>query len=1051
MKNLTTQLHMKKDNLQQFLLLIFGLCCMLCMDAKAQNFEIYIDNDSMTSSTVYEFDVKVRSTTASSVNGRTFQLSLPINPSWYGAGTPSITILSYGGTGISGVATWDPAPKNTIKLTANGGVSCVTPTVIPANTNPPLTLYRIRVTNSLAFSCAPPDLKFNFGDGGVFRWKTLVSYWNGACASTDITTIGTYNNGPFVAGAAGVSGTSYRANNNGAILNTQPLSTAVCEGGNAAFNVNASLPSFPAGNTISYQWYDNGSATGTNSPTLNLTGVTAALNGHQYQCILSTTCGTNDTSSLVTLTVNPNPVVGLSGIPDSICANAASVPLTSQGSPGGGGYTIDAISAVAINPGSLSLGTHNLCYDYTDINGCSGQACKSFLVYTCCTLTATGSATDAACSGSNGTATGTPVSGTGPYQYLWSSGQSTQTMSMPTGTYTVTITDLGSGCSATTTATINEPTVLSATKTEGSIACFDGTTTVNITASGGTSPYSNDGPHTVSAGPYSFTVQDANGCTTVVSGTISQPTQLTATKTEGSITCFGGTTTVNITASGGTSPYTNDGPHTVSAGPYSFTIQDANGCTTVVTGTISEPSQLTASKTEGSIACFGGTTTVTITANGGTSPYTNDGPHTVSAGPYSFTVQDANGCTTVVSGTISEPALLTVVPSGTNAGCTGTGGVASSNPSGGTGGYAYLWSTAATTQNISGLSSGTYTVTVTDGNGCTASGTAVVTPNVPIVITGTITSVVCKGGNTGAIAITVTGGNPAYTYLWNNGSTTQNRTGLISGSYAVTVTDANGCTKKATFFISQPATKLVVNTNQTNVRCYGASTGIASVSPTGGTAPYTYSWNTIPVQTTAAISGLAVGSYTCIVTDAIGCSKAATVIITSPTELIVAQNQTNVSTNGGSDGSAQVIVSGGIAPYTYVWNTVPSQTTASITGLTAGTYKCTVKDHKGCTKKVTFIITHPPARFGDSDKEWNFTVTPNPSAGMVYIHYPMTQYAVLEMTMEDVAGRTVYRNKLESVPGENEVLFDFSQLPKGVYFIKVINNSSFRITRIVLH
>src|SRR4029077_14024636 len=132
-----------------------------------------------------------------------------------------------------------------------------------------------------------------------------------------------------------------------------------------------------------------------------------------------------------------------------------------------------------------------------------------------------------------------------------------------------------------------------------------GTTTVNITASGGTAPYTGDGAQTVSAGPYNFTVTDAHGCSTVVSDNTSQPDTLTASKTEGTIACHGGTTTVTITASGGTAPYTNDGAHTVSAGPYSFTVTDANGCTATVTGTISEPPTLTAGKTEGTISCHG--------------------------------------------------------------------------------------------------------------------------------------------------------------------------------------------------------------------------------------------------------------------------------------------------------------------------------------------------------------------------------------------------------------------------------------------------------------
>src|SRR5205823_1801567 len=164
--------------------------------------------------------------------------------------------------------------------------------------------------------------------------------------------------------------------------------------------------------------------------------------------------------------------------------------------------------------------------------------------------------------------------------------------------------------------TISQPPALRASESHDPILCFGGTTTVSITATGGTRPYSGDGAHSgVSAGPFSFTVTDANGCSTVVSGTISQPPALRASESHDPILCFGGTTTVNITASGGTSPYSGDGAHSgVSAGPFSFTVTDANGCSTVVSGTISQPPALSASESHDPILCFGGTTTVSITA-----------------------------------------------------------------------------------------------------------------------------------------------------------------------------------------------------------------------------------------------------------------------------------------------------------------------------------------------------------------------------------------------------------------------------------------------------
>src|SRR5690606_22255545 len=144
-----------------------------------------------------------------------------------------------------------------------------------------------------------------------------------------------------------------------------------------------------------------------------------------------------------------------------------------------------------------------------------------------------------------------------------------------------------------------------------------------------------------------------------VSGTISQPSQLTASSTQGSILCSGGTTTVSISANGGTAPYSGIGTYTVSAGNYSYAVTDANNCSAIVSGTMTQPSLLTASSTQGSILCNGGTTTVSISGNGGTTPYNGIGIYTVSAGNYSYSVTDANNCSAIVSGTITQPSLLT--------------------------------------------------------------------------------------------------------------------------------------------------------------------------------------------------------------------------------------------------------------------------------------------------------------------------------------------------------------------------------------------------------
>src|SRR6476660_2909985 len=184
------------------------------------------------------------------------------------------------------------------------------------------------------------------------------------------------------------------------------------------------------------------------------------------------------------------------------------------------------------------------------------------------------------------------------------------------------------------------------------------------------------------------------------------------------------------------------------------------------------------------------------------------------------------------------------------------------------------------------------------------------------------------------------------------------------GTYTVTVTDAGGCTAQATVVITEPAAALTASiTAQTNVLCFGGATGSATAAGANGTAPYTYSWNTTPVQTTATATNLIAGTYTVTVTDAGGCTAQATVVITEPAAALTASitAQTNVLCFGGATGSATAAGANGTAPYTYSWNTTPVQTTATATNLIAGTYTVTVTDAGGCTAQATVVITEPAA------------------------------------------------------------------------------------------
>lgn len=220
-------------------------------------------------------------------------------------------------------------------------------------------------------------------------------------------------------------------------------------------------------------------------------------------------------------------------------------------------------------------------------------------------------------------------------------------------------------------------------------------------------------------------------------------------------------------------------------------------------------------------------------------------------------------------------------------------------------------------------------------------------------------NVTCFGGNDGAALATIMGGTSPYVSAWTpSGGNSTVATGLTAGTYTYTVTDANGCMDSATVTITQPP-QIQLTTTMTPETCFGSCDGSATVTASGGTPGYTYSWQPTG-QTTPSVTGLCAGCYTVIVTDASGCTAIETVCITSPPQLQVTLSVVNATCFGSCDGSIMTNVNGGISPYTYLW--MPgAQTTASINGLCAGCYTLTVTDAVGCVHTMTACITEPPA------------------------------------------------------------------------------------------
>ena len=274
------------------------------------------------------------------------------------------------------------------------------------------------------------------------------------------------------------------------------------------------------------------------------------------------------------------------------------------------------------------------------------------------------------------------------------------------------------------------------------------------------------------------------------------------------------------------------------------------GCQASTSVNITQPAVLSASITGSTNpSCYGWNNgTATVSVSGGTPNYTylwsnsqtGATASNLAAGSYSVTVTDSHNCTAVTSTNISQPSQLSaVISSTTNVNCnSGSDGSATVTASGGTVNYTYLWSNGGSTATITNLSSGNYSVTVTDSHSCTAvASTSIDQPPAIILTIPSITNVSCYGGATGQATASVSGGISPYTYLWSNGITTLSNTGLTAGIYTITVTDNHGCTATNSATITQQDAILVSITPLTQVSCFGGNNGSATASGTGGTPP----------------------------------------------------------------------------------------------------------------------------------------------------------------------------------------------------------------------
>jgi gliding motility-associated-like protein len=694
-----------------------------------------------------------------------------------------------------------------------------------------------------------------------------------------------------------------------ALLNITQVS---CFGGN-----NGAVLVTPDGLNPPYT-FDLGSQT-------NTTGSFQNLGAGNYVVTI-----TDVSSCSVALTVNvtaPPQLTATSAVQQQVSCFGGNDAIINVNAVGGfGSYNYTWSGGLPNSPTASNLAIGSYTVTVRDANNCSATASASITQPS--DLGAVAVPVAAKCFNEpNGSVAVLTNGGTTPYGYLWSNGSSSMlNAGLLASTYSVTVTD-AKGCTETASATVTQPTELSATTATTPTSCFggnDGSATVLPT--GGTLPYS-----------YAW----------------NDPAQQS------------GSTATNL-----------------SAQIYGVSVTDANGCKTQQTTSVASPTALTLAFGQTNVACKNGSNgSATVTASGSNGGYQyqwSSNPPQASAtasnlpaGNYTVLVSDSKGCSATGSVVLSEPAQIQFVGSVTDASCFGDNdGQITTQTSGGVAPYSYAWSAGQSGANLVSSPAGIYTATVTDANGCTQTLQRQIGQASEIQASASPQAVLCHGLGTGALALSVNGGTPGYNTAWagpnNYAATGNNLSNLFAGNYVATITDAAGCSKVLNTLVAQPDAPLALSLPPVaDTICFQAADGNAKVLVSGGTQPYNYFWN-VNGQNTATASGLIAGEYFVTVTDANNCLASAETIVVQKGELFAYTQSESPGCNAGSDGIGIVRAvfyaadSANVNNFNYLWSTTPPQTTRIATGLSAAqTYVVTVTDAQGCSDEQSITVGNP--------------------------------------------------------------------------------------------
>ncbi|MBL0340556.1 MAG: SprB repeat-containing protein [Bacteroidetes bacterium] len=638
---------------------------------------------------------------------------------------------------------------------------------------------------------------------------------------------------------------------------------------------------------------------------------------------------------------------------------------------------------------------------------CVGDPVSDFFATLTCCASPLVAITDPTCPGqNNGSVIGTGQ-GSAPWDYIWknNAGVTIQTANnvngsntinnLAPGNYTLTAVDNG-GCSSVINFVITAPVAIVLNTVPVAVTCNAGTNgsaTVNVV--GGAIPYqylwapsggTGSSANTLTAGTYTVTVTDANGCTASTQIVIQQPNPiiLNIVAVDANCGASNGSLTVNVNGGIGVLQYSNNGGVSFQAGNvftnlasgnYNIVVRDVNGCQTLVVGQVNSISgPIINSAPFTNVSCNGNSNgSITVNTSGGTGAlqYSIDNGATFQAsnsfnnlpqGNYSIVVEDGAGCQATLNIIITEPPLLTIstvlnIPiCGLNNGSITASSLGGVNPKQ----YSINGGPSQASGLFQNLGPGNYTVTVTDFNNCTASVLVAVIADPPLNINAVPSNSTCSN-NDGSLILSAAGGNNPYSYSINGGpgqgSAAFNN--LVSGNYIAMVTDQDGCTSSINIFVPDEPAPVISAVLTSEVTCFGGLDGIITVNVIGGTNPLQYSLNSGPFQSSNIFPNLLSGAYSVIVRDANGCTATANVNIGQPDVVLSPWSSIN-STCGFSNGAVTVNATGGIGTLMYSLNGGPFQLGNTFSNLSAGNYFITVQDGNGCLVVANTSVSNVP-------------------------------------------------------------------------------------------